>query len=42
MVPSIPDYMKYSEEVLAPQLDPTVLSQIREYETKEITQTQNI
>ena len=34
MVPSIPDYMKYSEEILAPQLDPTVLSQIREYENK--------
>ena len=32
MVPSIPDYMKYSEEVLAPQLDPEILKQIRKFE----------
>ena len=33
MVPSIPDYMKYSEEVLAPQLDPEILKQIRKFES---------
>jgi len=35
MVPSIPDYMKYNEEVLAPQLDPEVLSKIMTYEAAE-------
>jgi len=35
MVPSIPDYMKYSEEVLAPQLDPNILAEIREYEQND-------
>jgi len=32
MVASIPDYMKYNEEVLAPQLDPKVLETIMKYE----------
>ncbi len=35
MVPSIPDYMKYNEEVLAPQLDPEVLAKIMKYEDAE-------
>ena len=35
MVPSIPDYMKYSEEVLAPQLDPAILAEIRQYEKND-------
>jgi len=35
MVPSIPDYMKYNEEVLAPQLDPNVLETIMKYEAAE-------
>ncbi|MDT0554544.1 proline iminopeptidase-family hydrolase [Patiriisocius hiemis] len=35
MVPSIPDYMKYNEEVLAPQLPPEVLSKIMKYEEAE-------
>ena len=35
MVPSIPDYIAYSENVLAPQLDPTVLEEIMSYENKE-------
>ena len=35
MVPSIPDYMKYNEEVLAPQLDPKVLETIMKYEAAE-------
>ena len=30
MVPSIPDYIKYANEVLAPKLDPIVLKKIRE------------
>ena len=35
MVPSIPDYMNYNEEVLAPQLDPEVLATIMKYEEAE-------
>ena len=35
MVSSIPDYIKYAEEVLAPQLDPEVLREIRELEGAE-------
>jgi proline iminopeptidase len=35
MVPSIPDYQKYSDEVLAPKLDPEVLKEIMVYEAKE-------
>ena len=35
MVPSIPDYIKYANEVLAPKLDPIVLKKIREYESAE-------
>ncbi len=35
MVPSIPDYMEYNEEVLAPQLDSTVLAKIMKYEAAE-------
>ena len=35
MVPSIPDYIKYNEEVLAPQLDSTVLAKIMQYEEAE-------
>ena len=35
MVPSIPDYQKYSDEVLAPKLDPEVLKEILIYEAKE-------
>lgn len=32
MMASIPDYMKYAEEVLGPQLDPEVLKEIRQLE----------
>ena len=35
MVPSIPDYQAYSEEVLAPQMDPTILEEIMSFETAE-------
>lgn len=35
MVPSIPDYQKYSDEVLAPQLPPEVLKEILSFEEKE-------
>ena len=35
MVPSIPDYMKYSDNVLAPKLSPEVLEEIMFYENKE-------
>jgi proline iminopeptidase len=35
MVASIPEYQKYSDEVLAPQLDPKVLKEIMSYENKE-------
>jgi len=35
MVASIPEYQKYSDEVLAPQLDPAVLKEIMSYEEKE-------
>ncbi len=35
MVPSIPDYMAYSDNVLAPQLDPKVLEEIMSYENAE-------
>lgn len=32
MVPSIPDYMEYSDTVLAPKMDPKVLAEIMTYE----------
>ncbi len=35
MVPSIPDYMAYSDNVLAPKLPPDVLEEIMFYENKE-------
>ena len=35
MMASIPDYMKYSDEVLAPKLPPDVLSEIMKYENAE-------
>ena len=35
MVASIPEYQKYSDEVLAPKLDPEVLKEIMSYEDKE-------
>jgi len=35
MVASIPEYQKYSDEVLAPKLDPKVLEEIMSYENKE-------
>ena len=35
MVPSIPDYQKYSDEVLAPKLDPDVLEEIMAFENLE-------
>ena len=35
MVPSIPDYIDYANNVLAPKLDPEVLKKIREYESAE-------
>ncbi len=35
MVPSIPDYMKYSDEVLAPKLPADVLAEIMTYEDAE-------
>jgi len=35
MMASIPDYMKYSDEVLAPQLPPEVLKEVQELEAKE-------
>ncbi|WP_299443080.1 proline iminopeptidase-family hydrolase [uncultured Aquimarina sp.] len=35
MVASIPEYQKYSDEVLAPRLDPAVLKEIMSYEEKE-------
>ena len=35
MVPSIPDYIDYANNVLAPKLDPEVLKKIREYESVE-------
>ncbi len=34
MMSSIPDYIKYANEVLGPQLNPVVLSEIRELEKK--------
>ena len=34
MVPSIPDYVKYANEVLGPQLPKEILSQIRAFESK--------
>ncbi|MDC6350900.1 proline iminopeptidase-family hydrolase [Zeaxanthinibacter sp. PT1] len=34
MMASIPDYMKYAEEVLGPQLDPEVLAEIRQLEAE--------
>ena len=35
MVPSIPDYIDYANNVLAPKLDPKVLKKLREYEKNE-------
>ncbi len=35
MMMSIPDYIKYAEEVLGPQLDPTVLAEIKALEAKQ-------
>ena len=35
MVPSIPDYIDYANNVLAPKLDPEVLKKIRKYESSE-------
>ena len=35
MVPSIPDYIDYANNVLAPKLDPEVLKKIRKYESAE-------
>ena len=35
MVASIPEYMEYSDKVLAPQLPPEVLTEIMEYENAE-------
>jgi proline iminopeptidase len=35
MVASIPEYQKYSDEVLAPKMDPEVLKEIMNYEEKE-------
>ncbi len=35
MVASIPEYQKYSDEVLAPKMDPEVLKEIMSYEEKE-------
>ena len=34
MVPSIPDYVKYANEVLGPKLPAEVLAQIRAFEAK--------
>ncbi len=34
MVASIPEYSKYANEVLAPQLDPKVLAEVKELESK--------
>jgi len=35
MVASIPEYQKYSDEILAPKMDPKVLAEILKYEEKE-------
>ncbi len=35
MVPSIPDYMDYSDNILAPKMDPEVLAEIMAYENAE-------
>ena len=35
MVPSIPDYIDYANNILAPKLDPKVLKKLREYEKNE-------
>ncbi len=35
MMMSIPDYIKYAEEVLGPQLDPSVLAEIKEIEANK-------
>jgi len=34
MMMSIPDYIKYAEDVLGPQLDPAVLTEIKDFEAK--------
>ena len=39
MVPSIPDYMEYSDTVLAPKMDPTVLAEIMTFENAEDSST---
>jgi proline iminopeptidase len=35
MMSSLPDYIRYADEVLGPQLDPKVLADIKEYEAKD-------
>jgi len=35
MMMSIPDYIKYAEEVLGPRLDPAVLAEIKAFETRQ-------
>ncbi len=35
MMMSIPDYIKYAEEVLGPQLDPAVLAEIKAFEARQ-------
>ena len=35
MVASAPEYGKYAEEVLAPQMDPKVLAEVRAIEAKK-------
>ena len=35
MVPSIPDYMEYSDTVLSPKMDPKILSEIMTFENAE-------
>ncbi len=35
MVPSVPDYIRYANEVLGPQLDPEVLAEIRKLEADQ-------
>ncbi len=35
MMMSIPDYIKYAQEVLGPQLDPAVLAEIKAFEAKQ-------
>ena len=42
MVPSIPDYIDYANNVLAPKLDPEVLKKLENMSQLKIIQTQNI